>query len=176
MRVLMAAAVALMVGGLAGCVPGTWHDKPHTALSASTYLKDRAGQIVGLATFVETTRGTEVMISAVRMAPGPKGLHIHAVGLCEPPEFASAGSHFNPGDKSHGGHAGDLPNIVIGPEGFGRVEVTTRAMTLRPGKAGSLIADKGTAVVIHAQPDDEKTDPAGNSGDRIACGVIVLQP
>ncbi|HUG37641.1 MAG TPA: superoxide dismutase family protein [Candidatus Limnocylindrales bacterium] len=181
MRVLAAAAIALVVSGLAGCA-GTWRDKPRDALSASATLKNKDGQAVGLATLVETTNGVTIVVSANRLSPGPKGVHIHAVGLCEPAGFTSAGDHFNPDGKKHGRlgsggpHAGDLPNIVIDAGGDGRVEVTTRKVTLRPGTPRSLIAEKGTAMVIHAQEDDEKTDPTGNSGDRIACGAIIPQP
>ena len=96
--------------------------------------------------------------------------HIHAVGTCEPPAFASAGGHFNPGNKKHGhknpegAHAGDLPNLTVGADGAGRLEATAAGVTLKD------IA--GLALVVHADPDDEKTDPTGNSGARVACGVI----
>jgi superoxide dismutase, Cu-Zn family len=180
-RLLVAGAVVLVASGVVGCA-GTWRDKPRDAHSASASLKNKDGQAVGLATFVETTNGVTIMVSANRLSPGPKSLHIHTVGLCEPPGFTSAGDHFNPDGKKHGRlgsggpHAGDLPNIVIDAGGNGRVEITTRRVTLRSGTPRSLLGEKGTAMVIHAQEDDEKTDPAGNSGDRIACGVLIPQP
>jgi Cu-Zn family superoxide dismutase len=111
------------------------------------------------------------------MPPGKHGIHVHAVGRCEAPEFKTAGAHFNPTDKQHGlqnpagAHSGDLPNLVVDQEGRGKATFTAKGATLGEGK-GSLLGPEGTALVIHADPDDEKTDPAGNSGARIACGVI----
>jgi Cu-Zn family superoxide dismutase len=105
------------------------------------------------------------------------------VGKCEPPDFASAAGHFNPEGKKHGllspqgPHAGDLPNLPVAADGTGQLNYVARGVTLGSG-SGSLFDADGTAVVIHAGPDDHKTDPAGNSGARIACGVIqkVSQP
>ena len=104
---------------------------------------------------------------------------MHAVGRCDPPDFVSAGAHFNPTGRKHGrlnpdgAHAGDLPNLVAGASGSGSFDATTQAVTLRSGPTGSLFGEGGTSLVIHAQQDDEKTDPTGNSGARIACGVIT---
>ena len=113
-----------------------------------------------------------------KLTPGFHGLHIHAVGLCEPPEFTSAGAHLNPSNKQHGRlnpagpHVGDLPNLVVAASGEGGIDVTTKAFTLSPSPV-TLLGDKGTSLVVHANADDEKTDPTGNSGGRIACGVIT---
>jgi Cu-Zn family superoxide dismutase len=106
---------------------------------------------------------------------------VHAVGKCDPPDFATAGPHFNPLNKQHGAlnpqgsHAGDLPNITVAPDGTGRMETTTEQLTLGSGPLSVWDAD-GSALVIHANPDDFKTDPTGNSGNRIACGVLVKAP
>jgi Cu-Zn family superoxide dismutase len=111
------------------------------------------------------------------MTPGRHGIHIHAVGLCEPATFGSALGHHNPLGTTHGldsesgGHAGDLPNLVVNPAGIGRLDATTDRATLSAG-ATSVFDANGSALVIHAGPDDQVTDPTGNSGARVACGVI----
>jgi Cu-Zn family superoxide dismutase len=98
------------------------------------------------------------------------------VGRCEPP-FTTAGGHFNPGGRKHGFsnpdgmHAGDLPNLRVGKDGTAEAELLTAQVTLSPGPTSLLDAD-GSAIVLHAGPDDYVSDPAGNAGDRIACGVI----
>jgi Cu-Zn family superoxide dismutase len=159
---------------LAGCASAPADRGP---LSAEAVLKDKDGKQVGVATLIETPEGVRVAITGYRLPPGRHGLHVHAVGLCEPPEFTSAGGHFNPGGKQHGRmnpagpHAGDLPNLVVAASGEGGIDITTKAFTLRSGPT-SLMGEKGTSIVVHANADDEKTDPTGNSGGRIACGVI----
>jgi Cu-Zn family superoxide dismutase len=141
-------------------------------------LKDKEGKQVGVATLIQTPEGVRIAVTGYRLPPGSHGLHVHAVGLCEPPEFTSAGAHFNPDGKQHGRlnpagpHAGDLPNLVVAASGEGGIDVTTKAFTLVAGPT-SLLGEKGTSVVVHANPDDEKTDPTGNSGGRIACGLIT---
>ena len=109
-------------------------------------------------------------------AGSPAYVHIHAVGKCEAP-FESAGGHFNPGHTHHGmmsgeGHAGDMPNLHVPQDGSLSVEVLNREVTLEQGKPNSLFDNDGSSLVIHAKADDYKSDPAGNAGDRIACGVI----
>lgn len=147
-------------------------------LSAGASLRDKDGKDVGVVTLVETDEGLRVALTGYRLPPGTHGVHIHAVGQCQPPDFTSAGAHFNPASKQHGRlnpagpHAGDLPNLVVAASGEGGFDITTKAMTLAPGP-NSILGDKGTTVIIHAAADDEKTDPTGNSGGRIACGVIA---
>jgi len=109
---------------------------------------------------------------------GQHGFHIHEVGKCTPPAFLSAGGHFNPTGAKHGlldpdgPHAGDLPNLWIEADGSADYTVTTNLITLGPGKR-SVFDKNGSALLIHTGPDDYITDPAGDSGDRIACGVIT---
>jgi Cu-Zn family superoxide dismutase len=162
----------MLVGG---CASVTAEKEP---LSAGASLKDKDGKDVGRATLIETADGTRIVVTGYRLPPGTHGLHVHAVGKCDPPDFMTAGDHFNPTNKKHGTqnpegpHAGDLPNMVVAASGEGGVDVTTKAVTLGPGPT-SLLGQGGTSLVIHAAPDDNRTDPAGNTGARIACGVIV---
>ena len=160
---------------LSGCASTMAEKEP---LSAGAELKDKDGKGVGVATLIETPDGLRIAVTGYHLPPGTHGLHIHAVGQCQPPDFTSAGGHWNPAGRQHGRlnpagpHAGDLPNLVVARSGEGGIDVTTKAVTLEPGP-NSLLAGKGTAIVVHAGPDDEKTDPTGNSGARIACGVIA---
>jgi len=173
---LVAAAAMALLGGCASTMADKESEKE--PLSAEAALKDRDGKDVGRATLIETGEGLRIAVTGYRLPPGTHGLHIHAVGKCDPPEFTSAGAHLNPANKKHGKlnpegpHAGDLPNLVVAPSGEAGLEVTTRAVTLGPGP-NSLLGPEGTSLVVHAAPDDEKTDPTGNSGARIACGVIT---
>ncbi len=148
-----------------------------TSPSARTTLRDGRGRDVGTAAFAPSKGGVKVSVKVAGLPPGTHGIHIHAVAKCEPPDFKSAGGHFNPAGKKHGlhnpegAHAGDLPSLAVGADGTAQASFTARGTTLESGK-GSLFGPEGTALVIHADPDDGKTDPAGNSGARIACGVI----
>ncbi|HEU4439722.1 MAG TPA: superoxide dismutase family protein [Methylomirabilota bacterium] len=171
-------SLLLLLVGVAAVVAGCASAADRAPLSAEATLKDKDGKQVGVATLIETPEGVRIAVTGYRLPPGGHGLHIHAVGRCDPPEFTTAGAHFNPGNKQHGKqnpagpHAGDLPNLMVAASGEGGIDVTTRAFTLSPGPT-SLLGDKGTALVVHANPDDDKTDPTGNSGARIACGVIA---
>lgn len=139
-------------------------------------LKNASGDTVATATFTRTHAGVRVVLVAKKLPPGTHGFHVHAVGMCEGPDFKSAGPHFNPTEKKHGTmnpeghHAGDLPNLVVRADGHGKVAAVIPA-SLGDGP-DSLFHEGGTSLVVHADPDDMKTDPAGNSGPRIACGVI----
>ncbi|MDQ4078395.1 MAG: superoxide dismutase family protein [Chloroflexota bacterium] len=151
--------------------------------SAQAEIRDVQGRVVGEATFTPTDSDAvriHVEVSGYNPVAGSHGIHIHAVGECEPP-FTSAGGHFNPTGAQHGlenpqgPHAGDLPNMQFYADGSGEYEVTTNRITLGPGER-SIFDEDGSAIVIHASPDDQVTDPAGNSGDRIGCGVIMPRP
>ena len=169
------ALVAALVS-LAGCAAMT--QTPVTNNRATAELRNASGQVVGMATFTQTDGGVLIVVEAKGLPPGPKGVHIHEVGKCEPPQFTSAGGHFNPGKKQHGSmnpqgpHAGDLPNMTVAQDGTGRMETTTDRVTLTTG-AMSLFDADGSALVVHAGPDDFMTDPTGNSGGRSLCGVVT---
>jgi len=145
--------------------------------TASAVLKDASGKEVGAATFTVTPSGVLISLDLTAVPPGEHGFHVHTTGKCEPPDFKSAGPHFNPDQTKHGfmtpegPHAGDLPNLHVPADGKLQVEVLEPNVTLS-GEAPLLDAD-GSALVIHAGADDYKSDPAGNSGNRIACGVIT---
>jgi Cu-Zn family superoxide dismutase len=150
-----------------------------TPVKATATLKNAQGEVVGTATLAHTVRGTAVTINGTftKLPPGTHAIHVHTVGSCTAPDFSSAGGHFNPGGKQHGSenpkgpHAGDLPNFEVDAKGKGDISFAVPDMTLNDGP-NSLFHPGGTALVIHANADDNKTDPAGNAGPRIACGVI----
>ncbi|QJB70477.1 superoxide dismutase family protein [Parasphingorhabdus halotolerans] len=125
----------------------------------------------------EGDKGLLVKITAQGMKPGPHGVHIHETGKCEGPDFKSAGGHWNPGKKAHGfdnpdgAHMGDFFNLDIGKDGTGSMEAMVAGASLKDGENALLDGD-GAAFVIHEGPDDLKTDPSGESGGRIACGVF----
>ena len=158
---------ALTSGGAVGAEP---------TQTASAQLKDQNGTVVGSADFMQTPAGLLIKLALKDMKAGQHAVHIHAVGKCEPP-FESAGAHFNPDHRKHGmlageGHAGDLPNLHIPEGGKLELEMVTANATLEPGKPNSIIDNDGASLVIHATADDYRSDPAGASGGRIACGVI----
>jgi len=149
--------------------------------SASAVLKDMNGQNVGTASFTQTPVGVLLKLSLEGMSPGEHAFHIHAVGKCVPFSFQSAGPIFNPGNTHHGilvgpGNAGDMPNLHIPPTGTLEIELVNTAITLDKSKPNSILHPGGTAVVIHAGKDDYVTDPDGNAGSRIACGIISQGP
>jgi superoxide dismutase, Cu-Zn family len=147
------------------------------AQSAKATLKNADGKEVGTAALTETPAGVLIRVTVNGLPPGERAFHIHGVGKCEPP-FTSAGPHFNPGGKKHGlmasegHHAGDMPNLHVPANGELVVEVLNPDVTLEKGKPGSLLGGQGTALVVHAGKDDYKSDPAGDAGGRIACGLI----
>jgi superoxide dismutase, Cu-Zn family len=132
-----------------------------------------AGQSIGTVRAWQTAGGVSFHINASGLPHGLHGIHVHSVGRCDPPDFASAGGHWNPAGKHHGlnnpagPHAGDLPNVEVAANGVLSATVTVPNATM-----ASLLDADGAALVLHAQPDDNVTDPSGNSGPRIACAVI----
>jgi Cu-Zn family superoxide dismutase len=153
----------VVLTGMALLVAAAAHSRRPTARAE---LRHAQGDVVGRATLTPEAQGVRIALEVERLAPGPHGLHVHAVGRCDPPDFASAGGHFNPGGKKHGlknpagPHAGDLPSLAVGPDGGARTTVTAPWITLGAG-SNSVFHPGGTALVIHAGPDDDVTDPAG---------------
>ena len=143
-------------------------------------LKNAAGESVGNAYLSPTKKGqgVDIKLDVKKLTPGEHAIHVHQNAKCDPPDFKSAGPHFNPENKKHGlenpdgPHAGDMPNFTVNPDGTSKQMVTAKGVTLGEG-TNSVFSNGGTALVIHAKADDMKTDPSGNSGDRIACGVIT---
>ena len=168
-RVALFVGIWVLLAGIA------WAEAPQTAKAV---LVNAKGEQMGIARLEEMAKGVKMALEAEGLPPGTHAIHIHSVGKCDPPDFKSAGGHFNPYGKKHGvknpdgAHAGDLPNIVVGPKGKVKIEIVANAVTLGPGP-NSLFSAGGTSLVIHAGPDDDRTDPAGNAGARIACGVIT---
>jgi Cu-Zn family superoxide dismutase len=147
--------------------------------TAKVTLVNAEGQKVGEAKLTETAQGVKIDLVVENFPPGVHAFHIHDKGECQGPDFKSAGGHFNPFHKEHGlknprgPHAGDLPNITVGADGKATVSVVDQLVTLKEGQKNSLFQAGGTSLVIHAGPDDEVSDPAGNAGARIACGPIT---
>jgi Cu-Zn family superoxide dismutase len=153
----------------------------HPAAHAEATIRDRAGAAVGFARFSEDSGGRlHVTVHAEGLTPGLHGLHLHAVGACDgstTPPFASAGGHYNPTghqhgtENPHGHHAGDLPNLAVNAAGVGRLTARVEGLTV-----GELFDANGTAIVVHQDEDDYETDSGprgpGNSGPRVACGVL----
>ena len=165
--IAVGAALVAMIG------IGATAETLNAPVKASTTLSDANGATKGDARLSKKGHGIRVDAEVSGMAPGTYAIHVHQVGSCVAPGFTSAGPHWNPTGKQHGhdnpagSHKGDLPNITVGAKGTGRVTFEIKDESL----ADLLDAD-GAALVVHAKPDDYKTDPSGASGDRIACGVL----
>jgi Cu-Zn family superoxide dismutase len=149
--------------------------------TAKADLWDAKGEKVATATLKEAKGGVAIAVQATGLPEGIHAFHIHAVGKCDAPDFKTAGGHFNPENKKHGlknpegPHAGDMPNITVNKKGVGKAKVVNTRVSLGEG-ANSLFHEGGTALVIHEKADDDMTDPAGNAGNRIACGLIEKSP
>ena len=161
-----AAAIALPMAGAASAA----------GVGATMLRSD--GSAAGQAQFTAKPDGVWLDLTVSGLAPGLHGLHLHAIGACTTPDFASAGAHWNPMSHKHGlqspdgAHLGDLPNLDVAPDGTGHIATLVAGATLDGGMHGLLDAD-GTALVVHASPDDNMTDPTGNSGGRQLCGVVI---
>lgn len=174
------AAMALVLGAAAtGCMTdgATGAGAQEAGPTASASITDRERRMPATANLTQVRNMIRVQINVAGMAPGTYGVHIHATGMCTPPSFASAGPHWNPTGRQHGAsnpqgkHLGDLPNLQVDAQGRANFVFALENASIDGGTSPLLDAD-GAAIVIHAQPDDYRTDPSGNSGDRIACGVV----
>ena len=169
-----AAMTALLLGAACGTMASAEKDRK----TATAVIKDGKGQSAAKATFKVISGGVQMSVTVANLSPGVHAIHIHDAGKCDAPDFTTAGPHFNPANKKHGmqnpdgHHAGDLPNLTVGANGKGAFKSTIQNVTLAGDGATSLFHAGGTSVVIHEKADDMKTDPAGNAGVRIACGVI----
>lgn len=176
MRTALIATTALALTTLAAC------DTTHHAATgapipqagqAVAMLRTADGADVGRATATEVTGGLRITLDVSGLPAGTHGAHIHTIGRCDAPDFASAGGHWNPTGMKHGSmnpqgpHEGDMPNLIVASSGHGTIGAVLPGATL----AGLLDAD-GSAIVVHDKADDLMTDPSGNSGARIACGVF----
>jgi Cu-Zn family superoxide dismutase len=165
-----AAALVLLLPALAKD-----KDKPKPV---AVSLQNSQGKNVGTATLSQTANGVKIALNLHDLVPGEHAIHVHQVTKCDVPDFKSAGPHFNPDGRKHGlqnsegPHAGDIPNFIVTVNGKAKTSVVATGVTLSAG-AHSVFTGGGTSLVVHAKPDDGKTDPSGNSGDRIACGLIT---
>lgn len=174
MRTTIAFTLAAASLGLAACAT---REPPVEIVSASVDLVDPTGVQRGDVQITQLDTGVRLVINAYGLSPGVHGAHIHETGSCIPPDFSSAGGHWNPLNREHGRespggqHMGDMPNLLIGEQGTGVLEVSINGARIADGNTG-MLDDDGAAVVIHAMADDYRSQPSGDAGSRVACGAI----
>lgn len=168
--------IIIAAGVLSSCAPNspsTESQRSRTAESARVELRNADGKSVGVLTIAMNSGGGVQFTGPLTDLPaGPHGIHIHENGKCDPPDFASAGAHFSSAGRQHGQHEGDIGNILVKANGMVDVAFIADKATLAPGPS-SIFKSGGVSLVLHASHDDLQTDPSGNSGARIACGVIT---
>lgn len=147
-------------------------------LFTTVEMMNSDGDMIGTAELTENEEGVTILLGLQDLEPGTKAIHFHETGQCDAPDFESAGGHFNPTDASHGldhpegPHAGDLPNIEIGEDGTINDELVAENVSMTSGEENSLVREGGTSLVVHESADDGETQPSGDSGARIACGIV----
>jgi len=171
-RLLLAVGTLAVTGLVTAC--GSVGSKAASAPAATAQLAPASGsQVQGSAAFTRIPGGLHLEVKVAGLTPGEHGIHVHEVGDCSAPDATSAKGHFNPANKAHGGHegehhAGDMPNLVADTDGKATYSVDLPGLTVGEGENNI----NGRGLVIHAAPDDYKSQPAGNSGKRVACGAI----
>ncbi len=171
----------LAMMGLAMCVLAAPAMADKKDKGMVVHLKTSQGEDAGTATFRETKGGkVQIKLALKNLTPGEHAVHIHEKPMCDAPDFKTAGGHFNPDMKQHGTmnpmghHNGDLPqNVTVGMDRMGTATFTVDYLSLKTGASNNILANGGTAIMVHEKADDMKTDPTGAAGNRVACGVIM---
>lgn len=168
--------LSILVVVAAFVIPSAFANSKETQVK--TNIINAKGEAIGTAVMTQKSGAVQLHIEAKNLPPGVHGIHFHEMGKCEPPDFKTAGAHLNPNLKEHGFnnpkgfHAGDLLNIVVKEDGTVSADLESKTVSLNKGASNSLLKAGGSSLVIHEKADDYVTDPSGNSGNRIACGVI----